>query len=137
MLKTKRNKYDETFSKFIRLRDGCCQKCGKVGRLETSHIFSRKHQGTRCDPANAKALCFSCHRFWHENPIEAVEWLRSVIGADAYDRLRLKANKPTKLTTWEKDEIRKEQQELIRKMEKEGLEIPCFNPEFNLTKKLL
>lgn len=137
--KVKRDKYDTTFAKFIKLRDKVCQKCGKAdGQLECSHIFSRRHQGTRLDPANAKLLCHHHHiDWWHANPIEAVEWLRSVIGADAYDRLRLKANKPTKLTTWEKDEIRKEQQELIRKMEKEGLEIPCFNPEWNLTKKLL
>jgi hypothetical protein len=117
MLKTKIDKYDQTFSKFIRLRDQVCQRCGKTGRLECSHIFSRRHQGTRYDPGNAKALCFTCHRYWHENPIEAVEWLKGIIGQARYDRLRLKANKPTKLSKWDKDHIRDELLVLIKRIE--------------------
>ena len=123
---TKIDKYDKTFSEFIRLRDGCCQKCGREGRLECSHIFSRRHQGTRCDPDNAKALCFTCHRWWHENPPEAIEWLKGVIGQDKYDRLRIKANTPTKMKQWDKDEIRKGHLESIKKMES-GEVFECFN----------
>ncbi len=122
-----RNKYDITFSEFIRIRDGCCQMCGKVGRLECSHIHSRKNMGIRCDPTNAKALCNICHRKWHSNPTEATEWLKGVIGEAAYDRLRLKASKPIKLTVFEKDLIRKRQMEDIKKMESGEIVIPCFN----------
>jgi len=124
----KRNKWDITFAKFIKLRDKCCQKCGKTtGQLECSHIFSRRHQGIRCDPENAKLLCSEHHRDYHSNPIESAEWIKSIIGEPAYDRLRLKANKPTKMTTFDKDFIRKEQQEWIKQMEMGELTLPAFN----------
>lgn len=124
---TKIDKYDKTFSEFIHLRDKCCQKCGKSdGKLECSHIFSRRHQGTRCDPDNAKLLCFTCHRWWHENPPEAIEWLLGVIGQAKYDRLRIKANTPTKMKAWDKDEIRKIHTENI-KIIKDGGHFDCFN----------
>lgn len=130
-MKIKQDKYDKTFSKLIKLRDVCCQKCGRVdAKLECSHIFSRRHAGTRHDPANAKLLCFACHRWWHENPIEAVEWLRGVIGADKYDRLRLKAHKITKLSKFDKDQIRKEHTAEIKKMEAGTSAMQSFNPEF-------
>ncbi len=125
--RAKFNKYDITFSEFIRLRDKCCQWCGKVGRLECSHIFSRANMATRCDPDNAKALCNNCHRRWHSNPVDATEWLKGVIGEARYDRLRLKANKPTKMTQFDKDYIRKEQQEQIKQMEKGVLTLPAFS----------
>ncbi len=82
---------------------------------------------TRCDPDNAKALCNTCHRKWHSNPVDATEWLRGVIGVGRYDRLRLKANKPTKMTTFDKDFIRKEQQEWIKMLEAGTCDIPAFN----------
>ncbi len=114
----KRDKYDITFAKFIKLRDGgICQKCIKRNGTETSHIFSRRHQGTRCDPENAYLSCNYCHREYHANPIASAEWLKAIIGQARYDRLRLKANTPTKLTTWDKDEIRKIHMENIKKLE--------------------
>ena len=126
-LKTKRDKYDITFSKFILLRDVCCQKCGRSqGKLECSHIFSRRHQGTRCDPDNAKLLCFTCHRWWHENPPEAIEWLKGIVGQQKYDRLRIKANTPTKMKPWDKDAIRAYLLIQIKKMEG-GESMASFN----------
>lgn len=45
------------------------------------------------DPENVKALCTSCHLYWwHKNPIEAHEWLKTVISKERYDRLRLSSN---------------------------------------------
>ena len=106
-MKVKRDKYDITFSEFIKKRDVYCQKCGKSdGKLECSHIFSRRHQGLRYDEDNAKLLCFGCHRWWHENPPEAIEWLKSIIGEDAYNKLRIRAHKPTKLSMFDRDSIR-------------------------------
>jgi len=123
-----RNKYDITFSEFIRVRDGiCCQWCGNEKKLECSHIHSRGNMSVRCDPDNAKGLCNTCHRKWHSSPTEATEWLIGVIGQNAYDRLRLKANKPMKFTVFEKDLIRKDQAEKIKKMQSGEIIIPCFN----------
>ena len=91
-MKIKQNKYDILFSKLIRLRDVDCQRCYKGGRLECSHIFSRRNRSLRHDTRNAKALCFNCHRWWHESPTEAYEWLVSIIGEPQYDKLRLMAH---------------------------------------------
>lgn len=82
--------------------------------------------GVRCDPGNAKALCNNCHRWWHSNPTEATEWLIGVVGQARYDRLRLKANTPAKLTIFDKDLIRADQQKQITEM-KNGKSLPCFN----------
>lgn len=145
MLKTKIDKYDETFSIFIRLRDGMCMKCGKpgkatkngmIGGLECSHIFSRNHTGTRYDPKNAKTMCFTHHRWWHENPPDAIEWLKSVIGQAEYDRLRFKANQVTKLSKWDKDYIRAEHQREIKRLQA-GEIMTVFNPEFQQIRKQL
>jgi len=134
--KAKFDKYDKTFSLFIRLRDGCCQKCGKhhgdIKRLECSHINGRRHQGTRCDPKNAKALCNHCHRWWHREIIEAAEWLKSIIGIGEYDRLRLKANKVCKMTKWDKDYIRDEQTKMIKGFEDGSIQPVAFNPVFRI-----
>jgi len=134
--KSKIDKYDKTFSEFIRLRDGCCQWCGKyrgdIKKLECSHIFSRRHQGTRCDPKNAKALCSYHHQMWHSNPVEAAECLKGIIGQGEYDRLRLKANKVCKMKVWDKDYIRAEQNEMIEEFENGTVRPVAFNPVFRI-----
>ena len=126
----KRDKYDITFSRFIKLRDrGVCQRCGKSKEhMETSHLFSRrKSKALRCDPSNACLKCNSCHGWWHSNPIAAAEWLKSVIGELKYYDLMRRANTPTKFSQWEKDFQRSELQEQIKRMEA-GEILPCFNP---------
>jgi len=84
--------------------------------------------GTRCDPDNAKALCNTCHRWYHSNPLLSSEWVRAVIGDDAYYRLMRKAKTPTKMTVADKDFIRAEQKEQIKQMEKGDLVLTPFNP---------
>lgn len=138
-LKTKRDKYDATFSRLIRLRDGMCMHCGKVlpvERLECSHIISRSSAALRHDPRNAKALCFTCHRWWHENPLDAAEWVKGILGADHYDHLRVAGSRPTKVPKFEKDMIRSQQLELIKRLEA-GEIIPVFNPQFQQIRRQL
>jgi hypothetical protein len=93
-VKIKTTKYDQTFSKLIRTRDVVCQRCLRGGRLECSHIFSRRHKGggLRWDTRNACGKCFKCHRWWHENPVEARDWLVGMVGQDLVDELTLIAN---------------------------------------------
>ena len=91
-MKIKQSKYDIRFSKLIRERDVVCQRCGRGGRLECSHIFSRRHKALRHDTRNAKALCFRCHQWWHSSPVEARDWLESMIGEGNVDNLTRMAN---------------------------------------------
>ena len=71
-----RDKADELFSQYIRLRDGKCLKCGKTTSLQCSHIEGRRNMRLRFDPMNAITLCAGCHLFWsHKEPRQFVAWL--------------------------------------------------------------
>lgn len=105
-MKIKNNKIDKVFSLCIRLRDGSCQWCGREdGTLQNSHIFGRRHLGTRWHPDNAKCLCFSCHRKWHESPVDAFRWVEGYLGHGLLDIIRTQAYSVRKLTTAEREEI--------------------------------
>lgn len=66
----------------MRARDkGLCQWCG-VGEGKQhhwSHVIPKGRCGLRLrfDMANVKDLCATCHRRWHECPLEAAEWFSS------------------------------------------------------------
>lgn len=62
--KIKIDSADREFSRFVRLRDGKCVRCGKTVNLQTSHYWGRGKESTRFEPDNADALCSGCHRDW-------------------------------------------------------------------------
>lgn len=92
----KRNKLDILFSEYIRLRaDGKCELCLRrktFKKLQCSHFHGRRKKSVRWDPENAAGLCFACHRFLTENPVEHVSWFRKRLGQANYDALLLRAN---------------------------------------------
>lgn len=59
-----------------------------------SHIYPKgRYRNVEYDPRNVKALCYACHlHFWHKNPIEAHEWLKTVRTASELETLKLAAN---------------------------------------------
>jgi late competence protein required for DNA uptake (superfamily II DNA/RNA helicase) len=75
----KRTKWDAVFSNYIRYRDNwTCQKCGKKyhersAGLHCSHFYGRRSWATRLEPANAMALCYSCHIYVGSFPMEHVD----------------------------------------------------------------
>jgi|SRR5580692_6394672 5-methylcytosine-specific restriction endonuclease McrA len=80
---------DRLFSKFIRNRDGVCQKCGSPAYGQCSHIITRTNLTTRWDTENAIQLCFRCHFYWwHRNPIEATCWIMGRFGAKRFAALK-------------------------------------------------
>lgn len=77
------------------LRDGeCCMRCRTTENLQMSHIYPKgKHRRMEMEPENIKFLCYRCHfHFWHKSPIEAWEWLGTVMPIDRLKRLKLRAN---------------------------------------------
>lgn len=76
----------------LELRDGKCLRCGKP-EFQMSHIYPKgRYKKLEFDPDNLKALCFACHLgWWHKNPIEAMEWLPTVIKPERLARLKLRA----------------------------------------------
>lgn len=109
----KRDKYDDLFSYLVRERaDWVCEKCSRDfkhdhGSLHNSHVFGRRNQGTRIHNLNGVAHCAGCHQYFGENPIDFSEWYKAVFGEDQYNRLRMLARKPTKLTKFDKEIIHK------------------------------
>ena len=74
---------DQWFSKYIRLRDGECQRChspvefnsnGEPISHQMSHFQGRRKEATRFDPENGDTLCGGCHMYFTANPYEHVEW---------------------------------------------------------------
>jgi hypothetical protein len=109
----KRDKYDILFSELVRERaDWICEYCGNDfnhdnGRLHNSHVFGRRHKGVRIHYWNGCAHCYKCHPYLEENPIEFAEWYKQQFGEAQYYQLLVIANRPTKLTVFDKEVIHK------------------------------
>jgi hypothetical protein len=67
-----KNKLDDVFSEFIRLRDSrddgtfVCISCGRLlpyDQADCGHYINRKHMSTRFSEKNCNAQCHSCNRF--------------------------------------------------------------------------
>lgn len=83
---------DVLFSKFIRLRaHGICERCGANKRLQCSHFHGRRKRTVRWNEDNAVALCFSCHRFFTENPLAHTEFFRERLGDTRFEMLNIQA----------------------------------------------
>jgi len=89
-------KADRLWSEIIKARDGYrCRRCGRSHRgrgLQAAHIFTRARRSTRWELLNGVCLCTGCHMWAHRHPLEFHEWVKGVIGEEAYERLRLLSN---------------------------------------------
>jgi hypothetical protein len=52
----------------------------------------------RWDELNAKPLCAKCHFWWHQNPVDAAEWLKTIRTPEELSILRDRANAIKKWT---------------------------------------
>lgn len=89
---------DKLFSRYIRLRDKVCQRCG--GKVQhCAHFHGRSSKSVRWDEDNACGLCYGCHQYLDSHPVEKVEFFKSRLG-EKYDllnaRLRQIHPKPDK-----------------------------------------
>ena len=91
-MRIKRNPLDILFSRYIRLRaKGRCDCCNReVGfkALQTCHFYGRRYLSLRYDEENVSCLCFSCHRHFHEQPKEFVEWFSKRLGEEKFNLLQ-------------------------------------------------
>lgn len=92
------DKADVVFSKYIRLRDGRCVRCGRTGEgLQCSHFFGRRMENVRFDETNCDTLCFGCHRYWEKEDREGYRTFKvRQLGQAGFDMLCLRANTPQK-----------------------------------------
>lgn len=82
---------DTKFSKLIRAWHPICECCNQNSSTQVHHFKGRRYQSVRYLPENVLALCFSCHRKFHEDPIFAVDFMKKRLG-DKYDSFVLRAN---------------------------------------------
>lgn len=97
---------DIVFSKYIRLRDFGCVRCGTPVRLNNeglpvshhaSHYFGRGRENTRFDPENVDCLCHGCHKIWGSDDKEGYRNFKiNQLGQKEYDLLTLRANQHKK-----------------------------------------
>ena len=69
-----------TRQKVVVERDGNqCVRCGKSApeyKIDWSHVYSRANRAIRWHPYNSKALCFHCHKWYGENPLDSAQWFQ-------------------------------------------------------------
>ncbi len=112
---------DKWFSLCIREASNyTCVTCGKMGRVECSHVYSRRHRTIRWDVENAMSQCNGCHRSWHESPLKSFAWFESEFGAGRIELLREKMNNKVKVSKAEEKEIAKHYREQLKIVEAGG-----------------
>lgn len=92
---------DDIWRQYIYKRAGNkCEYCGKEGKLNAHHIFSRSNRPIRWDEDNGICLCPLHHTLgnesFHKSPATMLDWLKQERGQIWYDRLLLKAGTSTK-----------------------------------------
>lgn len=113
------------WSEAVKVRDGYkCIYCGKTSdevRLNSHHVFSRRHNSVRYDLDNGITLCCGHHDLYpfsaHQSPA-FTEWIIDYLGEKQYNELKERANQIKKWTAFEKAEIAKNLREYINKNKK-------------------
>lgn len=87
---------DRDFSLLVRERAGHrCQRCGVASGLHCAHVVGRSRWRTRWHPDNGVALCWRCHRWAHDHPLEAREWFAALLGPERWQAL-LELRRPSR-----------------------------------------
>jgi hypothetical protein len=103
--KSKRDKCDVLFSRYIRLKSGWkCEFCHRdfsteKQKLQNSHFYSRAKESTRYDPENCSSFCVSCHyKIGHSSESGGAykEFMIKKLGKQNFDLLTLRAYTPKK-----------------------------------------
>ena len=98
-MRTKIDKADSLFSKYIKLRDNwTCTRCGTKYQegdrgIHNSHYWGRGNEGTRFEPDNCTSLCYGCHRLWGHGDEKDLykEWMIKKLGTRRFKSLEVQA----------------------------------------------
>lgn len=122
MTKGEKKILNKLLHEFVELRDGAkCLRCGNTQGLALSHIYPKgRYRSMEFEEDNLKLLDYKCHIcFWHKNPIEAHEWLISVMPPARLQRLKLMAQGGYKAPTFTEKKLWLEQE--IKRIKKNKL----------------
>lgn len=82
---------DIAFSKAVRLIKRC-EECNRRENLTCAHNIKRRFLKVRWDFWNAFCLCWPCHQYFEEHPVEFAEFVDGSFAADYQDEIRIKGN---------------------------------------------
>lgn len=125
-LKTLIRNLDETFSRYIRLRDADehgyikCISCGRIhhfSEMDCGHYVNRSHMATRFDEQNCNGQCRSCNRYDEGNNIGYTRGLIAKYGPQVIDLLYLKKHTRKKWDTFELEALIAHYKKEITKLE--------------------
>lgn len=92
MTKHERKELNKLIHQILELRDKCCLRCKTREKLQASHIYPKGvYRKLEFDVDNIKFLCWRDHWWWHKNPLEAAEWIKTIMPKERLDRLRLRS----------------------------------------------
>ncbi len=102
-MRIKTDPADVAFSAYIRAKYPRCQVCGKPS-TQVHHFKGRRFQSVRFSEDNAWAVCFTCHRKFHEDADFAVTMQKKRLGSE-YDAFIFNATRVQKRIAAEKKAI--------------------------------
>lgn len=116
-----RNKLDKLCRTAVRLIfDNRCARCKKYiegANSHPHHIIAKgnaKVSKRRFDLLNIILLCFRCHRSWHDNPVDGMEWFNNSEYKSRLEYLeRYRYGVPSPIS---EDELEAKEAELIQKI---------------------
>uniref|UniRef100_A0A6H2A1D5 Uncharacterized protein n=1 Tax=viral metagenome TaxID=1070528 RepID=A0A6H2A1D5_9ZZZZ len=72
-------------------RKGGCERCGTPKesylKLQCCHFHGRSAKSVRWDEDNAAGMCMGCHTYLDGHPMEKVEFFKTLLGEEAFDKL--------------------------------------------------
>jgi hypothetical protein len=95
--KALRNKADKLCGQLAR-SIGKCENCGDRENLQWCHIMTRGIGKLRYERRNWLCLCASCHRHFHNKPLQFTKFIGEIKGKDIVDWLIIESNKLEPLT---------------------------------------
>lgn len=108
----KKDKLDEIFSKFIRLRDsfdgtfGACITCGRIKQIkymDCGHYQKRQHLATRWDEKNCALQCKRCNAFEQGRDSVFAQRIDERYGKGTAEMLRIKSHNMCRMRDFEYD----------------------------------
>lgn len=77
---------DKKWKKEVKERDeNTCQRCFKQGFVHAHHVAPRSRRpDLKHELSNGISVCFDCHQWIHNNPIEATEL--GLLSNEAYEK---------------------------------------------------
>ncbi len=98
---------------------GYCKRCGRhaKGKGEVSHLYRRRKKTVRWDLRNVHYLCLECHQEIDNDQIRLVSFMYDVLSLDDIKELQRLANMTLKEYPIDREALKKELQDKIRRLE--------------------